>query len=230
MSSISRHTWLNTSPGYLLHIKQHLSCTYLAWTKALCSQVQSSACRRPEHCKPPAAPISIPCLLNTISGTWELPCLPTLYISRCLWYSFNAEDTQRFFFLSLSLSLGNLCVRCCRNNPDPPKDSQAVKFHVKWEGGGRNDKSFLLKFSPQMDLAEPGSADLKARFIIRAGCCLKGEKIFEVVEWWKGLPPPLPHTHFLRVVTGRCSTALSQEITWQIKQLCVLVLSFYLNI
>lgn len=33
-----------------------------------------------------------------------------------------------------------------------------------------------------MDLAEPGSADLKARFIIRAGCCLKGEKIFEVAE------------------------------------------------
>lgn len=227
MSSISRHTWLNTSPGYLLHIKQHLSCTYLARTKALCSQVQSSACRRPELCKPPAAPISIPCLLNTISGTWELPCFPTVYISPCLWYSFNAERIQRGFF---SLSLGNLPVGCCRNNPDPPKDSRAVKFQAKREGGGRNDKSFLLQFSPQMDLAEPGSADLKARFIIRAGCCLKGEKIFEVAEWWKGLPPPLPRTHFLRVVTGRCSTALSQEITWQIKQLCVLVLSFYLNI
>lgn len=31
-----------------------------------------------------------------------------------------------------------------------------------------------------MDLAEPGSADLKAKFIICAGGRLKGEQIFEV--------------------------------------------------
>lgn len=82
----------------------------------------------------------------------------------------------------LFLSLGNVSLRCCRNDCDPPKYFEAVKFQVKRKGGGRNDKSFLLKFSPQMDLAEPSSADLKARFIICAGCCLKGEQIFEVPE------------------------------------------------
>lgn len=47
-------------------------------------------------------------------------------------------------------------------------------------------------------------------------------------DWWKGLPR-LPLAHILRVGTERCSTALSQEITRQIKQLRVLVPSSYLD-
>lgn len=137
------------------------------------------------------------------------------------------QNTPKGFSVSV---LGESPCWVLQEQSPSTKGLPGWKVSSEGEGGGRNDKSFLLKFSPQMDLAEPGSADLKARFIIRAGCCLKGEKIFEVGEWWKGLPPPLPHTHFLRVVAGRCSTALSQEITWQIKQLCVLAPSFYLNI
>lgn len=139
MSSISRHTWLNTSPGYLLHIKQHLSCTYLARTKALCSQVQSSACRRPELCKPPAAPISIPCLLNTISGTWELPCFPTVYISPCLWYSFNAERIQRGFFLSV---LGESPCWVLQEQSRPTEGLPGCK--VPSEAGGRGKEWQVL--------------------------------------------------------------------------------------
>lgn len=47
-SSISQHTWLNTSPCYLLPIKQHIFCMYL-WQTDLCYRLQSSACLRPQH-------------------------------------------------------------------------------------------------------------------------------------------------------------------------------------
>lgn len=49
MSSISRHTWLNTFPCYLLPIKQHIFRVYLRRTEDLCYQLPTSAPLRPER-------------------------------------------------------------------------------------------------------------------------------------------------------------------------------------
>jgi len=89
-------------------------------------------------------------------------------------------------------SLGNLPPWCCWSC-DPPQHFWAAKFQVKRKGGGRNDKFFSLRFSPQMDLAEPCSVDLTARFIICAGCCPKGERIFEVLTDGRVSPGSLSH-------------------------------------
>lgn len=79
LSSISRHTWLNTSPGYLLHIKQHLLHVPCLDKSSLLSSAELSMSQVRQH--PPASPAFKTPFLELQGG------------------SFNAEHTQRFFCL-----------------------------------------------------------------------------------------------------------------------------------
>lgn len=221
-SSISQHTWLNTSPCYLLPIKQHIFCMYLWQTEIFATNCRAQhVSGHSIYCND--LDVGLQLRAPVLQVRYLLQICPTLLCFACLGTCDNTEDVQRLF----SSLLGE-CLLLVLLELRSTAALLGCKVSSETEGWG---KEWQVLFTEILSPNGFGRAQLCWSYSKVYHLCRLlpegGEDLWSS-DWWKGLPP-LPLAHILRVGTERCSTALSQEITRQIKQLRVLVPSSYLD-